>query len=120
VFFFLFFLLSCDFRNFSFGDVHVEGARVVAEACAQCGVEQLIHFSALQADPESPSKFLQSKVRIRQRENGRRALEAHSHPSYDHFGSRTCKMWKDSGLVLVGSVTCLFRSTLCPLFWLFS
>ncbi len=51
-------------RNFSFSDVHVEGARVIAEACAECGVKQLIHFSAVGADQESTSTFLQSKVGV--------------------------------------------------------
>ena len=55
-------LFVCLYRNFSFNDVHVEGARVIAEACAECGVTQLIHFSALSADQQSPSTFLQSKV----------------------------------------------------------
>ena len=50
------------FRNFKFQDVHVEGARLVAEACRAAGVKRLIHVSALNADTQSPSKFLQSKV----------------------------------------------------------
>ena len=40
----------------------MDGARVIAEACRQCGVQRLIHFSALNADMHSPSHFLQSKV----------------------------------------------------------
>jgi len=49
-------------RNFKFSDVHVDGARVIAEACRVAGVKRLIHFSALNADTESPSRFLQSKA----------------------------------------------------------
>jgi NADH dehydrogenase (ubiquinone) 1 alpha subcomplex subunit 9 len=49
-------------RNFKFDDVHVTGARAIAEACRAAGVKRLIHFSALGADPNSPSKFLRSKV----------------------------------------------------------
>lgn len=49
-------------RNFKFSDVHVDGARVIAEACRVAGVKRLIHFSALNADADSPSRFLQSKV----------------------------------------------------------
>ena len=50
-------------RNFKFGDVHIDGARVIAEASQAAGVERLVHFSALNADKDSPSKFLQSKAR---------------------------------------------------------
>ena len=35
---------------------------MIAEACREAGVQRLIHFSALNADPHSPSSFLQSKV----------------------------------------------------------
>lgn len=55
--------LPCDsYRNFKYNEVHVNGARVIAEACQQAGVQRLIHFSALNADTSSPSHFLQSKV----------------------------------------------------------
>lgn len=52
------------YRNFKFGDVCVDGARAIAEACRDCGVERLIHFSALNASRDSPSKLLQAKVRL--------------------------------------------------------
>jgi NADH dehydrogenase (ubiquinone) 1 alpha subcomplex subunit 9 len=39
----------------------VEGARSIADACAQEGVERLIHVSALNASAQSPSHFLRSK-----------------------------------------------------------
>eukprot|EP00123_Amoebidium_parasiticum_P022382 comp8627_c0_seq2/m.3919 comp8627_c0_seq2/g.3919 ORF comp8627_c0_seq2/g.3919 comp8627_c0_seq2/m.3919 type:complete len:369 (-) comp8627_c0_seq2:74-1180(-) len=48
-------------RNFNFDDVHVEGAKMIAKACAEAGVERLIHVSALGAAPDSPSKYLKSK-----------------------------------------------------------
>lgn len=51
-------------RNFSFNDAHCEGARVIAQAAREAGVKRLIHVSALNANEESPSKFLQSKVLI--------------------------------------------------------
>jgi len=54
--------------NFKFNDVHVDGARRIARACREVGVERLIHVSALNASPEPPpiymrggSKFLASK-----------------------------------------------------------
>ncbi|XP_003390219.1 PREDICTED: NADH dehydrogenase [ubiquinone] 1 alpha subcomplex subunit 9, mitochondrial-like [Amphimedon queenslandica] len=49
-------------RNFKFDDVHVQGSRVIAEAAKKAGVKRLIHFSALGASKDSPSKFLQSKA----------------------------------------------------------
>ena len=54
---------SCVHRNFKYSEVHVDGARVIAEACRQTGVQRLIHFSALSAHSSSPSRFLQSKAR---------------------------------------------------------
>lgn len=50
-------------RNFSFEDTHVTGARAIAEAARRAGVSRLVHFSALNANKDSPSKFLQSKAR---------------------------------------------------------
>lgn len=47
-------------RNFSYDDVHVKGARAIARACKEAGVERLIHFSALNADKE-PEKFIHLK-----------------------------------------------------------
>lgn len=57
-------LIGKDFetRNFDFNDVHVDGARMIAKAAKDAGVERLIHVSALNADVNSPSKFLQSKA----------------------------------------------------------
>ena len=49
-------------RNFKFREVQEEGARVIAEACRETGVERLVHFSALNASSSSPSHFLQAKV----------------------------------------------------------
>jgi len=54
--------------NFKFDDVHVVGAERVARIAKECGVEKLIHFSAMNASPNPPpitikggSKFLKSK-----------------------------------------------------------
>ena len=59
-------------RNFSYDDVHVKVARNIARLARECGVQRLIHFSALNASPNptpivlrKPSRFLQSKVKIR-------------------------------------------------------
>ncbi len=46
----------------SFADVHVQGARHVAEAAAQAGAAQLVHLSALGADPNSPAAYGRSKA----------------------------------------------------------
>ncbi|XP_046848884.1 NADH dehydrogenase [ubiquinone] 1 alpha subcomplex subunit 9, mitochondrial-like [Xenia sp. Carnegie-2017] len=50
-------------RNFTFDDCHVEGARTIARAAKQVGVHRFIHVSALNANEESTSQFLQSKAR---------------------------------------------------------
>lgn len=55
-------------KNFPFKEVHVDSARRIARIARECGVEKLIHLSALNATPEPESliykdgsKFLQSK-----------------------------------------------------------
>lgn len=42
--------------------VHIDGARRIARACREAGVKQLVHFSALGASEQSPSRFLRSKA----------------------------------------------------------
>ena len=56
-------------RNWSFEQVNLEGARKIAKISKECGVEKLIHFSALNASPKpqsiymkNGSKFLRTKV----------------------------------------------------------
>ena len=49
-------------RNFTFEDVHVEGARAIAEASAEAGVARFVQVSALNASEDSSSKFLRTKV----------------------------------------------------------
>ncbi len=44
-----------------FDAIHVEGARRVAKACREAGVQALIHLSAIGADPEAVSSYAQSK-----------------------------------------------------------
>lgn len=46
----------------NFDSVHVEGARNVAQACAQAGTGRLVHLSAIGADAESVSEYAQSKA----------------------------------------------------------
>lgn len=48
-------------RNFTFGDVHVDGARRIAEIAEASGVSRLIHVSHLNAIGDSPSAFLRTK-----------------------------------------------------------
>lgn len=44
-----------------FARIHVDGARTIARAAASAGVEALVHVSAIGADPQSPSRYGQSK-----------------------------------------------------------
>lgn len=55
-------------RNFSFDEVHVEGARRLARIAREAGVRKFIHFSSLNANPnptpiclKNGSQFLRSK-----------------------------------------------------------
>jgi NADH dehydrogenase (ubiquinone) 1 alpha subcomplex subunit 9 len=54
--------MSTSGRNFSFDKVHVYGATAIAEACVENDVPRLVHVSALNADENSESRFLRSKV----------------------------------------------------------
>jgi NADH dehydrogenase len=47
----------------TFERMHVEGPRLIAEAAAQAGVRQLVHISAIGADPRSASRYGSSKGR---------------------------------------------------------
>ena len=46
------------YRNFKFDDVHVKGAQDIARVARECGVEKLIHFSHLNAQPNPPSIYV--------------------------------------------------------------
>ena len=49
-------LIGRDFEtsNFSFNDVHVKGARLIARLAREQGVEKLIHFSSLNVSEKTP------------------------------------------------------------------
>lgn len=49
-------------KNFSYHDVHVEGAKRIAEATAKYNVPRLVHVSAFNADLNSPSMFNKTKA----------------------------------------------------------
>ena len=46
----------------SFQTLHVDVARIIAEACAAAGVNRLVHMSALGANPESASRYACTKA----------------------------------------------------------
>lgn len=46
----------------TFEAVHADGARRVAEAARDAGVDRLVHMSALGADPDSPSAYARTKA----------------------------------------------------------
>jgi NADH dehydrogenase (ubiquinone) 1 alpha subcomplex subunit 9 len=48
-------------KNFSFKDVHVDGAARIAAATRDAGVPRLVHVSHLNASPDSPSEFYSTK-----------------------------------------------------------
>lgn len=49
-------------RGESFRDIHVAGARAVAEAAVKSGVEALVHVSGIGADPASPSGYVRARA----------------------------------------------------------
>lgn len=46
----------------TFAAVHVEGARIAAEAASSAGIARFVHVSALNADPDAASLYRQSKA----------------------------------------------------------
>lgn len=48
--------------NYSYHDTHVNCAYRIAKIAREAGVERFIHFSALGADLESPSRYFRSKA----------------------------------------------------------
>jgi NADH dehydrogenase len=46
----------------NFQQIHIDGARTIAEAAAAAGARSLVHVSALGADPKSPSAYGRSKA----------------------------------------------------------
>jgi len=49
-------------RNYSMQDVHVDGARRIAEVAQEFGVDRLIHVSALGASTNSETEWLRTKA----------------------------------------------------------
>ena len=45
----------------TFDALHVEGARTLAQACADQGIDDLVHISAIGADPDGPSDYARTK-----------------------------------------------------------
>jgi len=48
-------------RRETFDKVHVDFTREIVTACRAAGVRRLLHMSALNADPDGPSRYLRSK-----------------------------------------------------------
>jgi uncharacterized protein YbjT (DUF2867 family) len=48
-------------RRITFRNAHVEFARSLTTACRSAGVRRLVQMSALNADPDGPSRYLRSK-----------------------------------------------------------
>jgi NADH dehydrogenase (ubiquinone) 1 alpha subcomplex subunit 9 len=48
-------------KNFTYEDVHVDGAERIAEAVAKYDVDRFIHVSSFNASEDSPSEFFRTK-----------------------------------------------------------
>ncbi|KAN0083589.1 hypothetical protein V8E54_002677 [Elaphomyces granulatus] len=48
-------------KNFSYEDVHVDGAERIAEAVAKYDIDRFIHVSSYNASEDSPSEFFRTK-----------------------------------------------------------
>lgn len=59
-------------KNFSLHDVNVESVERIAEACAKYDVDRFIHVSSYNVDPNSPSEFFRTKVRLTRDARGHR------------------------------------------------
>lgn len=46
----------------TFSRLHAQGAGTLARAAAEAGIDRLVHISAIGADPDSPSRYAQSKA----------------------------------------------------------
>lgn len=53
--------LYAETRAVSFADIHVDGARRVADAARRHGAERLVHLSGIGSDPGSPSPYIRSR-----------------------------------------------------------
>jgi NADH dehydrogenase (ubiquinone) 1 alpha subcomplex subunit 9 len=49
-------------RNFTYDDVHIQGAGRIAKVSASVGVPRLVHVSHLNSSPTSASQFYRSKA----------------------------------------------------------
>ncbi|MGH7122574.1 MAG: complex I NDUFA9 subunit family protein [Acetobacteraceae bacterium] len=54
--------ILAESRRGDFQRIHAEGAGAIARAAAAAGTTQLVHVSAIGADPRSPSRYAQSKA----------------------------------------------------------
>jgi NADH dehydrogenase (ubiquinone) 1 alpha subcomplex subunit 9 len=62
-------------RNFSFDDVNCQAAGLVARVSRECGVERLIHFSALNASPTPPQIYFKPSQFLVSKFNGEQAVK---------------------------------------------
>jgi len=54
--------ILAEWRRGDFTRIHADGAGLVARQATACGVERLVHVSAIGADPASPSRYAASKA----------------------------------------------------------
>lgn len=55
--------LYTEQRHLGFEDIHVDGARVLAEEAEKAGITRLIHVSGIGVDTRHPSKYIRARAR---------------------------------------------------------
>lgn len=91
----------------TFQAIHVEGAKTLAAACRQQGIERLVHLSGIGADPEARSPY------VRARGQGEAAVR-------DAFGEasilRPSVLFADDDAFLSALLSLVRRAPVIPLF----
>lgn len=95
-------------RNFSYKSCNVDAAEAIATAAAECGVNNLVHVSHIQANAESPSIFMQMKAAgekavLEKFPTATMVRPAETFGDEDHLLNRFAYMRKLPRIPLVGS-----------------
>lgn len=91
-------------RDSSFRKVHVELAEKVLDACRVRGITRLLHMSALNAGPDAPSRYLQTKGEAEARVHAAAGLKVTSFQPAVMFGPGDGLFSRFAGLLKLSPV----------------